>query len=287
MQQPKVVAPEFDGAAIDVIGPAGSFGAILYCEKEGFSPLFRAVKLAERYDLVIISNKGESVTAGRQLIDEICGEFALPLFVLHDFDVAGFEISAILQRDTRRFRFRHSVEVIDLGLRLDDIEGLEREPAARTKMRSHLLREQLADNGASAAEIDILLNERIELNAMTSGNLVAMIERKLQAYGLEKVVPDDKLLAETYRAFDRSQRLREGFTEMQQQFDNEAVAVDIPDDLEERVRAVLGDHADLRWDDAIQCVLDPALLAQLRTAKERPREKLATSPRMTGHERAR
>ena len=72
MQQPKVVAPEFDGAAIDVIGPAGSFGAILYCEKEGFSPLFRAVKLAERYDLVIISNKGESVTAGRQLIDEIC-----------------------------------------------------------------------------------------------------------------------------------------------------------------------------------------------------------------------
>ena len=72
--------------------------------------------------------KGESVTAGRQLIDKICGEFALPLFVLHDFDVAGFEISAILQRDTRRFRFRHSVEVLDLGQafqeRFDPCEAL-------------------------------------------------------------------------------------------------------------------------------------------------------------------
>ena len=31
------------------------------------------------------------------------------------------------------------------------------------------------------AEIDILLNERVELNAMTSDALIAMIERKLKA----------------------------------------------------------------------------------------------------------
>ena len=52
-----------------------------------------------------------------------------------------------------------------------------------------ILRGQLAENGASDAEIDILLNERVELNAMTSDALIAMIERKLEAYGLEKVVP--------------------------------------------------------------------------------------------------
>ena len=64
---------------------------------------------------------------------EICGGNDLPLFVLHDFDVAGFMILGTLQRDTRRYQFSSAVEVIDLGLRLDDVEGLEREPAAAPK----------------------------------------------------------------------------------------------------------------------------------------------------------
>ena len=50
--------------------------------------------------------------------------------------------------------------MIDLGLRLDDIEGLERESAAATKTGVSILRRQLAENGASDAETDILLNER-------------------------------------------------------------------------------------------------------------------------------
>ena len=105
--------------------------------------------------------------------------------------------------------------MVDLGLRLDDIEGLEREPAAATKTSASMLREQLAENGATTSEIDILLNERVELNAMASDALIEMIERKLKAYGLKKVIPDDDLLAETYRAFRRSERLREKFEEME------------------------------------------------------------------------
>ena len=163
--------------------------------------------------------------------------------------------------------------MVDLGLRLDDIAGLEREPAAATKISASILRAQLAENGASDAEIDILLNERVELNAMTSDALIAMIERKLEAYGLEKVVPDDDLLAETYRAFHRSQRLRERFEEMEQQFDKEADAADIPDDLKEQVRAILAEHADLRWDDAIQLVLDATQLSRVRAEKEKAKKK--------------
>ncbi len=45
-----------------------------------------------------------------------------------------------------------------------------------------------------------------------------MIERKLKDYGLEKVVPDDDLLAETYRAFHHSKELREKFEEMEEEF---------------------------------------------------------------------
>jgi hypothetical protein len=272
-KNPTIIAAAFAGAGVDVIGPAGNVSGILFCEKEGFSPLLRAVKLAERYDLMIVSTKGVSVTAARRLINDICGYHDLPLFVLHDFDVAGFLILGTLQRDTRRFQFTSVVEVVDLGLRLDDIEGLEREPAAATKISERILRAQLAENGASDAEIDILLSERVELNAMTSDALVAMIERKLEEYGLEKIVPDSDLLEETYRAFHRSQRLRERFTELEQLFDKEVDAADIPDDLEEQVRAVLTEHADLRWDDAIQIVLDETQLSRVRAEKERAKKK--------------
>ena len=268
-KDPVIVPATFAGAKTSTFGPSGNLAGILFCEKEGFSPLLRAVNLANRYDLMIISTKGVSVTAARKLMDDVCGDFDLPLFALHDFDVAGFLILGTLQRDTRRYQFSSTIEVVDLGLRIDDIAGLEREPAAASKVRPNLLHQQLAENGASQAEIDILLYERVELNAMTSDALVAMIKRKLEEYGLEKVVPDDDLLGETYRAFHRSDRLRKRFRKMENQFDKEIAAVEIPEDLDQRVRAILAKHAGLRWDDAIQLVLDRTQLSRLRAEKER------------------
>ena len=132
-KDPAIEPADFAGAKVDAIGPSGNISGVLFVEKEGFGPLFKAVKLADRYDLMIVSTKGVSVTAARRLIDDVCGNYDLPLFVLHDFDVAGFLILGTLQRDTPRFQFTNAVEVVDFGLRLDDIEGLEREPAARPR----------------------------------------------------------------------------------------------------------------------------------------------------------
>jgi hypothetical protein len=270
---PETLPAAFAGASVDVIGPSGGFAAVLFCEKEGFSPLFKAVNLADRYDLMIVSNKGVSVTAARRLVDIVCGDHDLPLFTLHDFDVAGFLILATLQRDTRRYQFSNAIEAVDLGLRLADIAGLEREPAAATRIRANLLREQLAENGAAAAEIDILLNERVELNALTSDALIAMIETKLKAYGLKKVVPDEDLLAEAYRAFHRSHELRERFEEMEVEFDEEPDEIEVPTGLNERVRAILAKHDDLRWDDAVRVVLDETQLDRVRADKEKAKKK--------------
>ena len=87
------------------------------------------VRLAERYDIAVMSTKGMSVVAARMLVDELCGRHGIPLLALHDFDKAGFSILGSLRRDNRRYHFRHRVEVIDLGLRLADTEacGLEAE----------------------------------------------------------------------------------------------------------------------------------------------------------------
>ena len=100
-------------------GPKNAYGAILFIEKEGFFPLFEEVKLAERYDLAIMSTKGMSVTAARKLVDRLAGDHDIPLLVLHDFDKSGFSIVGTLRRATRRYSFANPIEVIDLGLRLD------------------------------------------------------------------------------------------------------------------------------------------------------------------------
>ena len=270
MKEPGVEPADFSDASVDVIGPDGGFSAVLFCEKEGFAPLFKEVDLANRYDLMIVSTKGVSVTAARQLIDTVCGDNDLPLFVLHDFDVAGFMILGTLQRNTRRYQFSSSFETIDLGLRLDDIAELEREPAAASKTSEEKLREQLAENGATDAEIDILINERVELNAMASDDLIEMIERKLKAHGLKKVIPDDDVLAETYQEFNRSQQLRKKFEELEEEF--EATEIKVPKNLSKRVRAELAKNPDLRWDDVIQRLLGAELDA-VQAKKQKAKEK--------------
>ncbi len=213
-----------------------------------------------------------SVTAARLLIDEICGEIGrkIPLFPLVDFDFDGFKIRATLQRDTRRYQFTNTFEMVDLGLRLDDIAGLEREPAAATKMSEEDRRDQLTENGATDAEIDILLHERVELNAMASDDLIEMIERKLKDYGLEKVIPDDDLLGEAYQAFHRSNELREKFEELESEF--EESEINVPENLKNQVRAILKKHPDLRWDDAIKLVLDNTQLDAVRAEKRKAKE---------------
>jgi hypothetical protein len=271
VQEPEIVSAQFANANVDITGPSGNIAGVLFCEKEGFSPLFKEVSLAERYDVMPISTKGVSVTAARQLIDTICGNHDIPLFVLHDFDIAGFLILGTLQRDTRRYQFSNTIEVIDLGLRIADIADLEREPAAATKVNAGILRAQLAENGAADGEIAILLNERVELNAMTSSALIAMIERKLKACGLEKVVPDDDLLGEAYQTFHHSNELREQFEKLEREF--EASKIKVPKNLHPQVRAILKKYPDLRWDDALKLVLDETQLDAVTAEKLRAKMK--------------
>jgi hypothetical protein len=234
MQEPEIMEASFEASHIKTIGPRGNIAAVLFCEKEGFNPLFKAVDLANRWDLMIISTKGVSVTAARQLIETICGS-NIPLFVLHDFDVAGFMIFGTLSRDTRRYKFSSFVNPISLGLRLDDIDGLEREPAAATKTDNELLSAQLRENSATDEEIAILLDERVELNALTSDALIEMIETKLKAHGLQKVVPSAKLLADTFVSFDKSKKLEDAFNQLREDMPDQG-DIEVPDDLEDQVR---------------------------------------------------
>ena len=106
-----------------------------------------------------------------------------------------------------------------------------------------------------------------------------MIERKLKAYGLKKVIPDDDLLGEAYRAFHRSKELREEFEELESEFEESKIKV--PKNLKNQVRAILEKHPDLRWDDAVQIVLDETQLDHVRERSKRPKRNPVTLPMLT------
>jgi len=234
-------------------GPKNRFGAILFLEKEGFGPLLQEARLAARYDLAIMSTKGMSVTASRELVEELCATHRIPLLVLHDFDISGFTIFGTLRSSTRRFKYARSFQVIDLGLRLADIEDLERENVFISSPDKTAV--TLRRHGAIGEEIDILVGgERVELNALASDELVALIERKLGENGIAKVIPDDKTLADAYRRMHKQAVIQDKIDELVKDLDeNEA---EVPARLRHRIKKAIKLDPTRSWDDVVREIAD-------------------------------
>jgi hypothetical protein len=131
-------------------GPGYHYGTMLFVEKEGFLPLLESARIPKRFDLAIASSKGLSSTAARDLIAALSGR--VKILVLHDFDKAGFSIVGTLQRDTPRYTFESIPEIIDLGLRLKDVEEWKLE-TEKASYRGGNPEENLLLNGATEEEV--------------------------------------------------------------------------------------------------------------------------------------
>ena len=49
--------------------------------------------------------------------------------------------------------------------------------------------------------------------------------------------------------------------------------IEVPKNLKDQVRAILEEHPDLRWDDAVQIVLDETQLDRVRAEKQKAKKK--------------
>jgi hypothetical protein len=199
-----------NGKLLNVQWPSLAAGqryqAVLYIEKEGFEPLLEEGRIADRYDLAIISCKGQSVVAARRFVDQVCAlGGGVPLLVVHDFDKAGFEISQRLTRvspwaeanDRVTYRFRNAIDVTDLGLRLEDVEeyGLD-DKAEECEFKGGFA----PDSIATDEEKDFLESgSRVELNAFTSPEFLEWLEGKLDECLPGRLIPPDGVLADAYR----------------------------------------------------------------------------------------
>ena len=248
-----------NGVLYPTAGPRHRYRNILFVEKEGFDELFEAVQLAERYDLAIMSTKGMSVVAARNLLDG--GAPLLDhIFVLHDFDISGFSIFGTLASDSRRYTFTNDVEekIVDIGLRLPDIEamGLESETVKVEPTSRAARRETLYKHGASVEEVMFLAPlagdcRRVELNAMTSRQLVDFVEAALADHGVAKVMPDAEVLQQHARHQIETKLTGELIAANAEAIARQAAAALLPDNLAEQVALLMRSEPTLSWDQAL------------------------------------
>jgi hypothetical protein len=237
-------------------GPLHRYAYTLFIEKEGFYPLLERANIANRYDVAIMSTKGMSVTASRQLIEKLSLQ-GVTILVLHDFDKSGFSIVSTLRSDTRRYKFQIPPKIIDLGLRLVDVtelrlEGEEVEYSSKLDPKINLM-----ESGATPEECSFLVRaktasgwtgERVELNAMTSNVFIEWLESKLTEVGVSKVVPDQEALKTAYRRACKYAIIQEAIDKALANIDNESVK--IPRNLKTQVQKRI-EETELPWDIAV------------------------------------
>jgi len=212
-----------------------------------------------------MSTKGMTVTSARRLVEAL-SDAGVTILVVHDFDKSGLEILDKFTSATRRFQYTIHPMVVDLGLTLEDAlaMGLESEPVqydqemdpainlracgATEEECAFLVQERKVDTKHGKRHV-YWVGERVELNAMTSQQFLDWLERKLQEAGVEKVVPDEAVLAAAYRRQRRLATLQQILDEALAGEDDEEGPV--PADLADQVRTRLTREPTDAWDDAL------------------------------------
>ncbi len=245
--------PDVDfGNAYPTEGPIHRFGAILFIEKEGFSQLFKQVELANKWDIALLSTKGQSVTAARELIHRL----DIPVLTLHDFDGAGLSIVGSMKRGTERFKTPLD-NVIDIGLRMSDVKEWD---LASEPYHNQIGDYKMRQNGATEQEIQFLKSNRVELNAFTSDKLIEFIEAKLVKHGVKKIVPAKAALEKALRRAAKARFLNDRLAELDDEANDYAEAFEAPKYFAKKIRAKLYDKdgAPLprSWDSVISAIAD-------------------------------
>jgi len=247
--------------------PAWSFNKVLYCEKEGFFPLLIDAQWPERNDCALLTSKGFASRAVRDLLD-LLGDTGEPIFFfcIHDADGPGTMIYQAIQ-ETTRARPGRKVTIINLGL--EPAEGREMglpvEPVERKNGRAV----PVADYADE--EREWLQRNRVELNAMTTGEFIEWLDRKMAPYLSDgvtaKVVPPapviaarlaadvkarvrERIVAEVLRAAGAEQQIQEAYSALLPTIESQSA------DLSSRVADELTETPEEPWTTPVTRMAD-------------------------------
>jgi hypothetical protein len=261
--RPRGPFDDLEDCGIDIEWPSLAAGqryrAVVYIEKEGFGPLLKEARIAKRFDVAILSCKGQSVVAARRYVDEVCAAGGgVPLGVIHDLDKHGFEISERLttvsdwaeEKDRVKYHFENEIDVTDLGLRLADAHkyGLM-DRAERCRFRGYFRADSIATKEEQAF---LRSGKRIELNAFTSPEFIRWIEEVLTKWlGKERFIPDDDILTDAYQRARAVARINKAIEEVRDEAVEEARGASLPATLRKKVKRQMKQTPADAWDKAL------------------------------------
>ena len=149
--------------------------------------------MARTSRLRLMTSKGFASRAARDLLD-LLGETdeELQIFCIHDADASGTMIFQALQEGTAARRGRN-VKIINLGLEPEEarLMGLQVEEVKRESKKKQPVADYVDED-----EAEWLQDHRVELNAMSSPQLLEWLDSKMAPYG-DKLVPPADVLAES------------------------------------------------------------------------------------------
>src|SRR5262249_42678533 len=96
--------------------PSWTFNKLVYVEKEGFSEALKADGWPERHDCALMSSKGFTTRAARDLVDKLAAHNEpVTIFCVHDADAYGTMIYQTFQEETKA-RGARKVQIANIGL---------------------------------------------------------------------------------------------------------------------------------------------------------------------------
>ena len=193
--------------------PEYEYNKILFIEKKGLLHTIKAGNLHTKYDMAIIAGEGYASEAVRILLDKAQTGQDYTIFVLHDADPSGYDIARTIQDSTKRMP-NHNIEVIDLGLRVQD--AIDLNISCETFTRKNKLSQGLELNAIErdyfGGKLKVIgtknswVCQRIELNAMSAGELVDYIDKGI-SQAIERRKLNKKVIPPKLTLNDTAHRL--------------------------------------------------------------------------------
>lgn len=200
------------------------YDKVLYIEKTGFDAIFKAEKVGEKYNMIIVSGQGFSTRAAKTLLYKF-QQMGLKLYCLHDLDISGIYI--LDSFGTPNKKFKECINMENLGVTLEDVDkyhiepekvDIKQEDKKKLKNLSYGYR-RFFDAGTSY--------RRIELNAFTTAQILEILENKLSAINNLPTINLEESLNVDHKAIRETAFMRIMAEKYREQLDKIHVPIDL------------------------------------------------------------
>jgi hypothetical protein len=241
--------------------PVWTFDKLVYIEKEGFSEALKEIGWPERHDCALLSSKGFTTRAARDLVDKLAEhDEPVTVYCVHDADAFGTMIYQTFQQETKA-RGARKIQIVNLGLESwEAVEtGLEVETVPQGDQRKAVA-EYVLERDDGGYWDNFLQTHRVELNAMTTPEFIEWLDAKMAEHGDGKLVPPEEVVVEELES-QLETKVRAAITErilLEAGFEDQVAAalaeIERPsgDTLVDGIKASFESDLELEWREHIE-----------------------------------